>query len=372
VSDSFNAPKFWLKELRESTRPRVGGKSQLVVADLFSGCGGLTLGALYAAKALRRSIRIELAVDSWKPAFECYRDNFAGLIHVSRCEDVKRSMKMQVGPIDVLLAGPPCQGHSNLNNSSRRSDARNSLYLAPVRFAVVNTPSLVIIENVPSVVHSKERVVEKATALLRNCGYAVLGSVVDTSMLGLPQRRKRHILLGSRIHTEETLRLAAGQAVCGSHVPRVIDFIDDLVDVVDDSRAEFRRAKTSAANRKRIEYLFANDKYDLPNRLRPPCHRDKTHSYVSMYGRMRPDAPAQTITSGFGSMGQGRFVHPTRPRMLTCREAARIQGFPDFFSFGKGATLGQLRDMIANAVPPALSAALIIALLRPESEARRC
>lgn len=125
----------------------------------------------------------------------------------------------------------------------------------------------------------------------------------------------------------------------------------------------FATTRLSGENISRIAHLFSRNVYDLPNELRPPCHRDKAHSYASMYGRMRPDAPAQTITSGFGSMGQGRFVHPTRPRMITAREAARIQGFPDYFSFEPSSSRTALHEMIANAVPPALSAAIVSAIL---------
>jgi DNA (cytosine-5)-methyltransferase 1 len=116
-------------------------------------------------------------------------------------------------------------------------------------------------------------------------------------------------------------------------------------------------------NQRRVKYLFRKDVHDLPNRLRPPCHRDKDHSYVSMYGRMHWDKPAQTITGGFGSMGQGRFVHPTRPRTLTAHEAARLQGFPDFFDFSSVKGVTALREMIGNAVPPQLTALLVSQLL---------
>jgi DNA (cytosine-5)-methyltransferase 1 len=81
-----------------------------------------------------------------------------------------------------------------------------------------------------------------------------------------------------------------------------------------------------------------------------------------MYGRIYWEKPAQTLTSGFGSMGQGRYIHPTRRRLLTPHEAARIQGFPDFFNFSAAATITSLREMIANAVPPQFTAVVVNAL----------
>jgi DNA (cytosine-5)-methyltransferase 1 len=89
--------------------------------------------------------------------------------------------------------------------------------------------------------------------------------------------------------------------------------------------------RVSKRSARRIAFLFDEKRYNLPNRLRPKCHRDGGHTYLSMYGRLRWDSPAQTITTGFGSMGQGRYVHPARRRTITPHEAARLQTFPDSF-----------------------------------------
>jgi len=114
-------------------------------------------------------------------------------------------------------------------------------------------------------------------------------------------------------------------------------------------------SKLNEENLGRIRYLMRHGLRDLPNRLRPPCHQDGDHSYKSMYGRLSYAEPAQTITSGFGSPGQGRFVHPTQPRTLTPHEAARVQFFPDWFDFSVVKTRTALATMIGNAVPMKLS-----------------
>jgi DNA (cytosine-5)-methyltransferase 1 len=119
----------------------------------------------------------------------------------------------------------------------------------------------------------------------------------------------------------------------------------------------------SETNKLRIDYLFDHDLHELPDHVRPDCHRLKKHSYNSVYGRMRWDEVAPTITTGFGSTGQGRFVHPLRRRTLTPHEAARIQFIPDFFDFGNSQRR-QLQEMIGNAVPPKLSFMLALELLR--------
>ena len=118
----------------------------------------------------------------------------------------------------------------------------------------------------------------------------------------------------------------------------------------------------SAHNIERINYLFEHDLYDLPANLRPKCHQKK-HSYKSMYGRLDANQPAQTITTGFGSPGQGRFIHPSKRRTLTPHEAARLQCFPDFFNFSSVKTRTSLSTMIGNAVPMQLSYIFAMELL---------
>lgn len=109
----------------------------------------------------------------------------------------------------------------------------------------------------------------------------------------------------------------------------------------------------SSENRKRIDWLFENDAHNLDNSERPLCHRDGT-TYTAVYGRMHADRPAPTITTGIGTPGQGRFIHPLRPRLVTPHEAARIQGFPDGYGFlekDRPAKRKDLAKWIGDAVP---------------------
>jgi DNA (cytosine-5)-methyltransferase 1 len=363
----------WVLTARRSAEP---DRSPLRIADVFCGCGGLTLGVQEAARRVGRKIEIRLAVDLDPAATAVYLANFPKVAdrllqgdvttlfdgeNGTQLTPVEEKIRDGCGAIDALIAGPPCQGHSNLNNSTRRDDPRNLLYLRAVRAVEVLRPPIAVLENVPSVVHDKAGVVEKATKTLERLGYHVSSMVVDVRSLGLPQRRRRHVLLAT------TAKGVTIKGLLPLDKPANISigpFIRGLEDEPDRSTSLVARpARITTANAKRVKYLFDKQLYDLPDSARPPCHRDKVHSYQSVYGRLRWDCSSQTITSGFGSMGQGRYVHPKRQRLITPHEAARIQGFPDFFDFSASGGVTALRTMIGNAVPPPLMIALFGAIL---------
>jgi DNA (cytosine-5)-methyltransferase 1 len=357
--------------------PKAG--SPIKIVDLFSGCGGLTLGATLAGTSLSRPVEVAVAADSWDEALRVYEKNFSNIVNALSQEDLStlvdfpgsvslsvkgKSFVKGLGHIDVLVAGPPCQGNSDLNNSSRRNDPRNQLYTVPVAVGIELGADLLVIENVPPVVHSSGKVVGDAFGALKRAGYSVCDFVANAVNFGLPQSRRRHILVASRKHNQTDLESCLSFAETGNAHP-VWSFIFDLEHESPDSLGLLTQAtRMSNENVARINYLFDNNLFDLPNSLRPKCHRDKTHSYVSMYGRLRKDLPSQTITSGFGSMGQGRYVHPTQRRMISAHEAARIQGFPDYFDFTTVKNITALRTIIANAVPPGLIAHILVRLLK--------
>ncbi len=352
-------------------KPPQTSRGTVSIVDLFCGCGGLTLGAWEAARVNNRRLKVKLAIDTCGHALAVYRANFgvakttAREVDIrevfpgklgSRPQAVERTAVRKAGKVDILVAGPPCQGHSDLNNHTRRKDPRNGLYLRAVRAVELLMPAIVLIENVGPVIHDHSNVVARSVKMLQSIGYAVATRFVRASTLGLPQRRKRHILLavrGADCDVTDAFPTDFQERVAVS---------DYLADIQDESahRTEmyYTPSRMTLRNRKRVEYLFEHDVYDLPNEHRPPCHVNG-HSYISMYGRLHWDQPAQTITTGFGCMGQGRFVHPTRPRVITPHEAARIQGFPDFFDFSAATTRRSLQNMIGNAVPPLVVSSLL-------------
>ena len=358
---------------RRRRRPVSKSAPKIRGADLFCGCGGLSIGLREACCDLGFRFESVWAVDVDSRALSVYRDNFSpahrstepieNLFPKNFGEDPvasERELKKQLGSLDVALAGPPCQGHSGLNNWTRHDDERNRLYLKVGRFAEIVGPTHFLIENVPSVVADKDRSIHRAVDQLKELGYFVDFEVIDLSRIGVPQRRKRHIVVASKIKEPDIASWINQYEV----EPRSVWWaIGDLEQVTENGLLN-TPARLSSENIRRIDHLFEYNEFDLPNALRPDCHQDGDHSYISMYGRLKKDYPAQTITTGFGSPGQGRFIHPSRRRTLTPREAARLQFIPDNFRFSSAEYRSVLANLIGNAVPPKLSWILFRELLK--------
>lgn len=363
--------------LRATARPEYeAGDLKIRVVDLFAGGGGLTIGAAEAARRVGLGTTVALAVENDDTAADVYALNFPDA-NLDRSDVAKvfdgalgakptsneRKLARLLGHVDLLVAGPPCQGHSDLNNHTRRNDPRNALYLRAARAAEVLFPTFVVIENVPAVRHDEGRVVAVATSALEAAGYTVASDVLDLVRFGVPQRRRRHILLAVLGRLVDPAVLLGMHSPCNDHDERSVRWaIDDLVGKNTYTGPDSASTPTDV-NRKRMQWLVDEDELNLPNALRPKCHRDKDHSYNAMYGRLDWDAAAPTITTGFGSMGQGRFVHPSRARTLTPHEAARLQTLPDFFDVDKSKGRGAWATVIGNAVPPLLGVHLVEPLL---------
>lgn len=340
--------------------------------DLFCGCGGLSIGVREACCDLGLRFDPVWAADVDPRALTVYRDNFSPAHHsIEPIETllpgelgeppvtIEKKLKLRLGKLDLALAGPPCQGHSGLNNRTRHADERNRLYVKVGRFAEIVGPSHILIENVPSVVSDRDRSIHRTVEHLEKLGYRVDSQIIDLSRIGVPQRRKRHIVVASKILEPDIASWVEGYEVD----PRPVWWaIGDLEKTAENGMLN-TPAILSRENIRRINHLFDQGRFNLKNELRPDCHRDGDHTYVSMYGRLKEDEPAQTITTGFMSPGQGRFIHPTRRRTLTPREAARLQFIPDSFTFSSVKYRSALARLIGNAVPPKLSWILFRELL---------
>ena len=355
--------------LRRRDRPAaVSSGDPLSVIDLFSGLGGMTIGALEGARRAGRAATLALAIDHEAAPLDVL-SRTVGVEDACTVADLElalgpfadahtqdeRSLFGGVPEDGLLLAGPPCQGHSALNNHTRHDDPRNDLYLAVARVARLINPRAVIIENVRGIGSDRRNSLGRCVAALEELGYEVDGKQLNLHALGVPQRRIRYVVVATRgKRISWSVPLLPGRTVRWA--------IADLLALEGEGPTD-TPSRVSTRNAERIDWLFENRKYDLPNPERPQCHQDD-HSYISMYGRLKWDKPAQTITSGFGSMGQGRYVHPSRRRALTPHEAARLQFLPDFVNYGDaGKRRGALATMIGNVAPPKLTMTLVEALI---------
>lgn len=362
-------------------------KRPLRIADLFSGCGGFSRGVVEAARALGFDPEVVFGADQEKNAASVFKHNFcpdvfydgsvSDLVDFQFTTDSRGavfkypptpllpSVKELVDQVDILVAGPPCQGHSNFNNKSRRIDPRNLLYLTVPAFAVAVKAKCVLIENVPEVVNDSRNVVAMAADLFENHGYRVVTKTLVATDYGVAQTRKRHIMVAIRSDFEAK---PSFDTLEGFKVPgfKLKDVMGDLLGMERRELLIDKLGELSTENKRRIQYLFDNDLYELPNEERPDCHKDG-HTYPSVYGRLRWNEPSGTLTTGFLSPGRGRFIHPLEPRGLTLHEAARIQGFPDTFEFVTSGDIEggrtNIATLIGQAVPPPLGyAAALVAL----------
>lgn len=378
--DGMQAPElaWWSAYVRGARveRPAPSGAAVRIV-DLFCGAGGLGLGLVDGLRACGFRPEIELAVDVDAEALAVYSHNLrprkawhgsvsslvdfqvfgqGGSAEFAYEPDVLDEVLAELsGQIDVICAGPPCQGHSNLNNHSRREDPRNLLYLAVPAIAVAVGAPIVIIENVPEITNDRHGVVESTKSIFSAAGYTLTEHVLNASLLGCPQTRRRYFLIASKDASIAPLGEVA--RVLQKPPVTLAWAIEDLMDEPQTS-VFAQPSLLSAENQRRIDFLFDEDEYDLPDEIRPDCHKDGDHTYGAVYGRLRWEKPSGTITTGFMTPGRGRFTHPERRRGLTAHEGARLQGFPDSFEFmlpdADPPTRKSLGKWIGDAVPPVM------------------
>jgi DNA (cytosine-5)-methyltransferase 1 len=375
ISASSAAKAWAVARLRPHRLEQPKPHRDIRVIDVFSGCGGLGYGFMEAAAAVGARTIFQAAIDLDEAALATHALNLKSKIRLRRDaaslvdfalstsagakrfaytpELLSPELAALVGKCDAVIGGPPCQGHSNLNNHTRRSDDRNWLYLVVPAIAVAVRAPLVIIENVTTVLKDERNVVGLASQALQSAGYCVEEIILKAEKAGVAQLRRRHFLIACR---DRPIDLSVAAAL---KMPTLTawDAIADLAGATIESDYD-RPTVLTPVNQARVDYLFERGLYDLPNEQRPDCHKDG-HTYPSVYGRMKRDEPCLTVTGGFLQPGQGRFIHPTLPRSLTPHEGARLQGFHDAFVFvGPNEVRLGRKDyarLIGDSVPPPLS-----------------
>lgn len=367
--------------------PRV--QKSFNVIDLFSGAGGLSYGVNHGLKSLGIESNHTYAVDLDDSALSIHQRNmhtynilnenvrsfvsydfeYEKLDAYQYIPKIMGALTEAVGVTNVLLAGPPCQGFSNLNNYTRRTDDRNLLYLAVPAIAIALDVPIVIIENVREIKSDPRKIVENAHNVLQKYGYKVTEFMANGPKLGLAQTRNRHFQIAVKTSNNDIHAIIKNVYEAMSVLePRTVDWaIKDLI--LQEGKTPFDSpAELSDENKQRILGMTERNLQEIPQDLRPKSHRDSVNlSYKSVYGRLWADRPAGTITTGFYTPGRGRFIHPHLNRALTAHEAARLQGFPDTFEFthadGSQPTRATYSKTIGDAVPPVFGMTAILAAL---------
>ena len=323
-----------------------------IAIDLFCGAGGLTEGLKQAG------FKVIGAVEKESSVAKAYKLNHKDVhlwnqdIQRLSGQEVLNILNIKKGELDLLAGCPPCQGFSSMrtkNTSSCVFDARNDLVFEMLRLAKELMPKAILIENVPGL--AKDPRIERVKKELKALGYHIDDEslqVHDISKYGVPQRRKRMILmagLGRKIpfakptETKKTVR----QTIMQLHPPGTGN--DPLHDY------PVKRTK------KVMEMISlipkdGGSRKDLPKKYWLPCHLKYPNGFRDVYGRMKWDEVAPTITGGCINPSKGRFLHPEENRAITLREAALLQTFPKDYKFPTDIARDKVALMIGNALPP--------------------
>ncbi len=322
------------------------------VLELFAGCGGLALGFKNAG------FRTVLAVEWDADACQTLRANITERVAQCAIEEIEAFPEA-----DVVAGGPPCQGFSNLGEKVPY-DPRRQLWRHFLRAVEHAKPKAFVMENVPPLLASEEYV--EIRRIAGSLGYAVSGKILNAADFGVPQIRKRAIVIGlldrEPTHPQPThadpraLPLLTNGALKRWRTVR--EAISDLPFSPNDKDWHIGRNPTPKSVQRYRHIPPGGNRWDLPLRLTPECWKKKTKGGTDLFGRLWWDRPAVTIRTEFYKPEKGRYLHPEAHRPITHREAARLQGFPDDFLFC--GTRIQVGVQIGNAVPPPFAEAIAI------------
>lgn len=347
------------------------------VIDLFSGAGGFSHGFKLAGFniVLANEINHDIAYSYSRNNPETLMlnvdiknlvDNFEKVIYDS-CIDPAPIMQ-KLNEIDVIIGGPPCQGFSMAGGRIRKAnefieDERNFLFKYYFRMIQRFEPKFFVFENVTGILSShKGDIIKQICSIFsdssnfKNGSYHLSINVVNAADYGVPQTRKRVLIIGSKnpfdfetIKDEVLHTLSPSDYILFTQKMSVKDAIGDLASVspfVQNNIPNHIATKHSAKALERISKIKPNENWtSLDENIK------SIHS--GAYGRLDWNKPATTITTRFDTPSAGRYIHPSENRTITPREAARIQSFPDEYIFW--GSKSSICTQIGNAVPPRLA-----------------
>lgn len=348
------------------------------VIDLFAGVGGLSLGFEDCG------FDVVLANEYDESIAAAYKANHKGtrmIVGDITSLDLEKTFGAYAGKIDVVIGGPPCQGFSQKGQRKTIHDERNFLFKYYVKVVQLVKPQYFVMENVPNLLTAEGGYFRKEIEeLFNSMGYQLKMGVLNASDYGVPQNRRRAVIIGKR----------GGEA---PDLPKPRNIIVTIWDAISDlaylssgegtEEQEYRNEPQSEYQKRlrdgstTLRNHVATKHSDLalerlamipPNagkEVLPEEHLTKS-IYSGTWTRMRKDEISVTITTRFDTPSSGKFTHPFLDRAITVREAARIQSFPDSFQFvgNKGSQMKQ----VGNAVPPLLAEAIAEVILNDLEE----
>lgn len=335
-----------------SARPstaKSGTARRLDAIDLFAGCGGLSLGLRKAGFRVVGALEIDsLAAATYSrnhPDVMIWRTDIRKVTGARLLSD----LGLRRGELALLAGCPPCQGFSavrTLNGHKRIRDSRADLVLEFVRLVRSIRPAAIMFENVPGLTRNYRW--RRTLRAFAQAGYECDWRIVDAADYGVPQRRRRLILVGSRLFDPKLAPTSGSWLTVRQAIGRL-------------GKPPSRSDSCHGAERRsaRIKARIRLVPKDGGSRLETPaealaCHR-RLKGFFDIYGRMQWDGVAPTITGGCVNPSKGRFLHPSQNRAITVREAALLQSFPRRYRFDMSRGKYAAAEMVGNAFPPLLA-----------------
>ena len=361
--------------LSSSTRKRLAelcADSPVSAVDLFCGAGGLTHGLI------RAGVKVEAGIDIDTQAEHAFTKNNPNTKFypwdVGRKKYPSIAKLFAKGKYRLLAGCAPCQPFSKLTQAIDRHRSWDLLDNFG-RFVARIEPELVTMENVPELAERGEDIFNSFVDTLEDLEYHVDWKIVKCEEYGVPQFRRRLVLLASKLGE---LKVPQGSYRFKSRWRSVRHTIENLPELESGEEYSDDRlhgaSQLSPLNLKRIKATRhdGGNRHDWPNKLVLECHKKATgEGYHSIYGRMWWDRPSPTMTTLCTGIGNGRFGHPEQDRSITLREAALLQSFPPAYEFWPAKeklNRGAVSRMIGNAVPPRLAKALGKAIIEHVSK----
>lgn len=349
------------------------------VVSLFSGGGGLDLGFV------SEGYRILWAIDNSENAVETYKRNIGS--HII-CEDINRVDPKTIPHADIVIGGPPCQSFS-LAGNRHCDDDRGRLVWKYIEIISSVKPRAFVFENVTGLQSAKNRegqkILPQLVAAFREIGYTINLQVMNAADYGVPQRRKRVIIVGVRdgkpfvfpapTHSEDGVGLKRYVSVeeALDDLPAAAENEHARLDYATPPRNEYQRAmrsengvtdhtvpQMSELDRYIVRHVKPGGNYmDIPAEVNSARIRrlQRDGGHTTCYGRLAPDKPSYTVNTYFNRPNVGCNIHYSQARLITVREALRLQSFPDSYELVSSSKQGK-NLIVGNAVPPLLGKAI--------------